>query len=69
MSELDNARRTIGKAQETLQACEKYFARQAEMNAQAHMSDRVMYPPIHASVTSVLHGIEMFYEAYPDNDG
>ena len=65
-NELANARRTIDKAQDALRACERYFARQAEMNAQGHMSERVMYPPIHSSLTSVLHGIDMFHEAYPD---
>lgn len=61
----DDARRTIAKAQDALQACERYFAHQAEMNAQGHMSQRVMYPPIHAAIASVLHGIEVFNEANP----
>lgn len=56
----DDARRTIEKAQDVLAACERYFARQAEMNAQSHMSERVMFPPIHAAITSVLFGIESF---------
>lgn len=65
-NELNNARRTIDRAEDALKACERYFARQAEMNAQGHLSDRVMYPPIHSSITSVLHGIAMFREAYPE---
>jgi hypothetical protein len=64
-TELDNARRTIDKAEDALQSCERYFARQAEMNAQAHMSERVMHPPIHAAISSVLHGIAIFRESYP----
>lgn len=66
MSELDNARRTIDKADEALRACLNYFGKQAEMNAQSHMSERVMYPPIHSVVASVVHGIRMFREAYPE---
>lgn len=65
MSEIDNARRTIAKAEEALMACELYFAKQAEMNAQGHMSERVMYPPIHSVVSTTLHGIRMFNEAHP----
>lgn len=66
MSQLDNARRTLAKAEETLKACEQYFARQAEMNAQAHMAGRVMYPPIHGAISGVLHGIATFNECYPE---
>lgn len=66
MSEADNARRTIAKADEVLKQCEKFFARQAEMNAAAHLSERVMYPPIHAAITSARKGIEMFNESYPE---
>lgn len=66
MSDIDNARRTIKKADDALNACERYFAKQAEMNAQGHMSERVMYPPIHSLISSVRHGIAMFHEAYPE---
>jgi hypothetical protein len=63
--ELDNCRRTLEKAQEALTACHRYFSHQAEMNAVAHMSERVMYPPIHSVIASTLHGITMFNECYP----
>jgi len=60
-----NARRTIEKCQEVLEQCQNYFTHQAEMNAQAHLSERVMYPPIHSAIGGVLYAIEMFKEAYP----
>lgn len=65
MSESDNARRTILKADEVLRQCQRYFANQASMNATAHMSERVMYPPIHAAISSVLQGIRDFGRTYP----
>jgi hypothetical protein len=64
-TELNNCRRTLEKAEEALEACAEYFASQAQMNAQAHMSQRVMYPPIHGAIVSVLHGIQMFNDCYP----
>ena len=64
MSELDNARRTIDKAQDVLRQCREFFSYQAEMNASAHMSDRVMYPPIHAAIESALCGIATFNNTY-----
>lgn len=67
MSETDDARRTIDKAEEVLQVCHQYFRHQAQMNATAHLSTRVMYPPISASIESVLQGITTFREAYPDD--
>lgn len=63
--ELDNCRRTLAKAQEALQSCENYFRHQAEMNAQSHMSVRVMYPPIHSIVALTLHGCDEFFNCYP----
>lgn len=65
MSEIDDARRTLSKAEDVLRACERYFARQAAMNAQAHMSDRVMHSPIHGAIESVLYAIETFRAAHP----
>jgi len=65
VTELDNCRRTLEKAEDVLKACELYFRHQADMNATAHMSQRTMYPPIHAQITSALHGIGMFNECYP----
>jgi hypothetical protein len=65
MSESDNARRTIEKAEEVLQVCHKFFHHQAQMNAASHLSGRVMYPPICASIESVLQGISTFKETYP----
>ncbi|WP_301119853.1 hypothetical protein [Mycolicibacterium fortuitum] len=64
--ELANARRTIGKAQEVLAACARYFDHHAEMNAQAHMAPRVMHPPIHGAIWSALNGIAVFQQTYPD---
>lgn len=65
--ELDNARRTVEKCEGVLRQCSEFFARQAEMNAAAHLStERVMYPPIHSAIASTLKGISMFQEAYPD---
>lgn len=66
MSEFDNARRTIDKAEEVLQVCHKYFHHQANMNAAAHLSGRVMYPPIAASIESVLQSISLFRNTYPE---
>lgn len=63
--ELENARRTVDKAAEVLGRCEEFFRHQAEMNAAAHLAGRVMYPPIHASIASVLQGITAFRESYP----
>jgi hypothetical protein len=63
--ELDNCRRTLEKAQEALAACEAYFRHQAEMNAQSHMSQRVMYPPIHSVVATTMHGCQEFFNCYP----
>ena len=64
--ELDNARRTITKAEEALEACAEFFASQAQMNAQAHMSNKVLYPPIHSVIVSTLNGIQTFKETYPE---
>lgn len=64
MTEMDNARRTLDKAEEVLKACRTYFGHQAQMNAQAHMSAQVMYSPIHAAVSGALYGISMFNECY-----
>jgi len=64
--EAENARRTIEKAAEVLGRCEEFFRHQAQMNAAAHLSGNVMYPPIYSSVQSVLKGIESFREAYPE---
>lgn len=66
MSELDDARRIIQKDEDVLEKCLVYFAKQAEMNATAHMSDRVMYPPIHGAISSSLFGLKMHRETYPD---
>lgn len=66
--ELYNAHRTIDKCEEMLQACASYFRHQAEMNCIAHLGSRVMYPPIHASIESVLKAVEMFHETYPDRE-
>lgn len=63
--ELTNARRTLDKAEDVLKACEFFFRHQAQMNAAAHMSTRVVYSPIYASITSVLGGIDVFNEGYP----
>jgi hypothetical protein len=57
---IENACRTLDKAEEVLRRCELFFRHQGEMNAAAHLSDRVMYPPIHAAIQSVLQGISAF---------
>jgi hypothetical protein len=68
MSELDDARRTIQKAEDVLESCLLYFSKQAEMNAAAHLAlpDRVMHPPIHGAVAGVLYAIKLHRQAYPD---
>lgn len=58
--DLVNARRELDKAQTALARCEEFFRHQAEMNAAAHMATNVMYSPLHASISSVLQGIETF---------
>jgi len=68
MGEVEDARRTIAKAEEALENCAEYFAAQAAMNAQAHMSQRVMYPPIHAAIMSVLTGIQQFRDTYDETE-
>jgi hypothetical protein len=37
------------------------------MNATAHMSGRVMYPPIHAAISSTLKGIEIHRKSVKPN--
>ena len=65
--ELENARRTINKAEQVLAQCEEFFRHQAQMNAAAHLSSgHVAYPPIYASVQAVLLGINTFRNAYPE---
>lgn len=64
-----NARRTIDKAEEVLQRCEQFFRHQAHMNAAAHLSGNVMYPPIYSAISSVLMGINVFHETYPETVG
>ena len=59
---LANAERTIEKCQDVLRRCETHLGYQAQMNAALHMSDRVMYSPLHAAVESVLVGIEAYQE-------
>lgn len=66
MTEVEDARRTIAKAEEVLESCAEYFGCQAAMNAQAHMSTKVLYPPIHSAILSVLQGIQTHREAYPE---
>jgi hypothetical protein len=68
MSELANAWRTIVKAEEALRYACDYFGHQARMNATSHLSGKVIYPPIHASIESALHAITMFREAYPEQE-
>ena len=64
--EIENALRTIDKAAEVLFRCEEFFRHQSEMNAAAHLSDRVMYSPIHAAIQSVQQGIADFKRTYPE---
>ena len=52
-----NLVRELEKAQECLRWCERYFARESERNAAAHMSDKVLITPLAAQVQSVLYGI------------
>ncbi|TXI62208.1 hypothetical protein [Mycolicibacterium mageritense] len=63
--EVENARRTIDKAADVLAQCEAFFRHQAQMNAAAHLSANVMYPPIYSAVQSVQQGIVSFRNAYP----
>lgn len=63
--ELENARRTIDKAAQVLERCEEFFRHQAQMNAAAHLSGNVMYPPIYSSIQSVKQGIQSFRNTYP----
>lgn len=66
MTELANARRTIDKAEDALRYASQYFEHQAEMNASAHLSTRVMHSPLYALIESVLSGIEAFHASYPE---
>ncbi|WP_454232016.1 hypothetical protein [Mycolicibacterium fortuitum] len=63
--EVENARRTIDKAAEVLTRCEQFFRNQAQMNAAAHLSDNVMYPPIYSAIQSAQQGIASFRTTYP----
>lgn len=54
---INDLRRELSKAAETLAAVEKHLARTAEANAALHVADRVMYSPLHAKVASTLNGI------------
>lgn len=64
--QVENARRTIDKAAEVLGRCGEFFQHQAEMNAAAHLSGNVMYPPIYSAIQSVQQGIADFKRSYPE---
>lgn len=50
-------RRELDKALGVLLEVGEYLTKHAEMNAALHCSsDRVMYSPLHAKVTSAIHG-------------
>jgi len=55
---ITDLRRELDKAREALEAAEQHLAHHAEMNAALHCSDRVMYSPLHAKVTTAIAGIE-----------
>lgn len=67
MSELDDALRTIAKAEQALEHCAKYFEHQGDMNATAHLSPKTIYSPPYASIVSALQGISTFLQSQSEN--
>jgi hypothetical protein len=65
VSEVENLRRELTKAEEVLVLCETYFAHQAHMNATAHMSGKVIHTPLQGAIAGTLHSIKTHREAYP----
>lgn len=68
LAELENARRTIEKSAEVLSRCEEFFRNQAQMNAAAHLSNNVLYPPIHSAIQRAQQGISDFHRTYPERE-
>lgn len=60
---ITDLRRELEKARAALIAAQTHLTAHAEMNAALHLaSDRVMYSPLHARVTSAIQGIEQALE-------
>lgn len=55
---ITDLRRELEKARLALIAAQTHLASHAEANAALHCSDRVMYSPLHAKVTSSIMGVE-----------
>jgi hypothetical protein len=55
---ITDLRRELEKARLALIDAQTHLASHAEMNAALHCSDRVMYSPLHAKVTSTIAGID-----------
>ena len=55
---IDDMLRELAKARDALAAAQMHLARHAEANAALHCSERVMYSPLHARVTSAITGID-----------
>lgn len=53
---VDDLRREMAKMLDVLDMCEQHLSHHAAANAALHCSDKVMYSPLHARVTSVMAG-------------
>lgn len=63
-----NLRRELAKAREALRATEVHLTHHAAMNAALHLSDNVMYSPLHAKVQATIHGIDLVLAATENTD-
>lgn len=59
---ITDLRRELEKARIALIAAQSHLASHAEANAALHCATTVMYSPLHATVTTAIHGVEKALE-------